>query len=75
MKKMYDKIIDSTFIDKYGSGVYSKKVSLEEIEELYCGRTGCLKTYKINMCEPLPKLLQCISERLEKLFKIRVHGK
>ena len=27
-----DKIIDSTFIDKYGSGVYSKKVSLEEIE-------------------------------------------
>ena len=29
-----DKIIDSTFIDKYGSGVYSKKVSLEEIEEL-----------------------------------------
>lgn len=40
-----------------------------------CGRTGCLKTYKINMCEPLPKLLQCISERLEKLFKIRVHGK
>mgnify|MGYP000964908735 FL=1 len=27
-----DKIMDSTFIDKYGSGVYSKKVSLEEIE-------------------------------------------
>ena len=29
-----DKIMDSTFIDKYGSGVYSKKVSLEEIEAL-----------------------------------------
>ena len=30
MRKMYDKIIDSTFIDKYESDVYSKKVSLQE---------------------------------------------
>ena len=80
-----DKIIDSTFIDKYGSGVYSKKVSLEEIEELYRYATyAVINNYKVNVekenqeyyfVEPLPKLLQCISERQEKLFEIRVHGK
>ena len=45
-----DKIIDSTFIDKYGSGVYSKKVSLEEIEELYRYATyAVINNYKVNV--------------------------
>ena len=45
-----DKIMDSTFIDKYGSGVYSKKVSLEEIEELYRYATyAVINNYKINV--------------------------
>ena len=45
-----NKIIDSTFIDKYGSGVYSKKVSLEEIEELYRYTTyAVINNYKVNV--------------------------
>ena len=45
-----DKIMDSTFIDKYGSGVYSKKVSLEEIEELYRYATyAVINNYKVNL--------------------------
>ena len=45
-----DKIMDSTFIDKYGSGVYSKKVSLEEIEELYRYATyAVINYYKVNV--------------------------
>lgn len=45
-----DKIIDSTFTDKYGSGVYSKKVSLEEVEELYRYATYVvINNYKVNV--------------------------
>ena len=45
-----DKIMDSTFIDKNGSGVYSKKVSLEEIEELYRYATyAVINNYKVNV--------------------------
>ena len=45
-----DKIIDSTFIDKNGSGVYSKRVSLEEIEELYRYATyAVINNYKVNV--------------------------
>ncbi len=45
-----DKIIDATFIDKNGSGVYSKKVSLEEIEELYRYATyAVINNYKVNV--------------------------
>ena len=41
-----DKIIDSTFIDKYGSGVYSKRVS----EELYRYATyAVINNYKVNV--------------------------
>ena len=45
-----DKIIDSTFTDKYGSGVYSKKVSLEEVEKLYRYATyAVINNYKVNV--------------------------
>ncbi len=42
-----DKIIDSTFIDKYGSGVYSKKVSLEELYR--CATYVVINNYKVNV--------------------------
>ncbi|WP_075717360.1 hypothetical protein [Roseburia sp. 499] len=45
-----DKIIDSTFIDKYGSGVYSKRVEKEELEEFYTYETyGIIDNCRVNV--------------------------
>ena len=50
LSKMIFGLADSTFIDKNGSGVYSKKVSLEEIEELYRYATyAVINNYKVNV--------------------------
>lgn len=47
--------IDSFFIDKYGSGVYSKKINIEEIKEIYeiytFGKIGNLKVNIENELE------------------------
>lgn len=43
-------LIDSTFVDKYGSGVYSKKVSGEELEEIYSYQTyGIVGDVRVNV--------------------------
>lgn len=43
-------LIDSTFVDKYGSGVYSKKVSGEELEEVYsCQTYGIVGDVRVNV--------------------------
>ena len=53
-----DKIIDATFIDKNGSGVYSKKVSLEEIEELYRYATyAVINNYKVNVEKKMKNII------------------
>ena len=45
-----DKIMESTVREKYGSGVQSKKVSVEEREELYRYATyAVINNYKVNV--------------------------
>lgn len=46
--------IDSSFIDKYGSGVYTKKVNENQIEEIYKIHTvGKVGDLKVNVEEEL----------------------
>ena len=47
-------IIDATFVDEYNSGVYSKIISPNEIQEAYeCRTYGLINGYKVSIRKEL----------------------
>ena len=53
-KRLDAEIIDATFVDEYNSGVYSKIISPNEIQEAYeCRTYGLINGYKVSIRKEL----------------------